>query len=102
MTFFDTLANLRMEFDRLCLEGSPRTCKDIVKAFRGVGSIDDKQMRTLVKCATSVMRLPIAVIDAIGDVTNGEHPDICLSSPKLKMSKVSSVYDMMCIAHCRV
>ena len=74
MTFFDRLANLRMEFDRLCLEGSPRTGKDIVKAFSGVGSIDDKQMRTLVQCAITVMRLPIAVIDEIGDVRNGEHP----------------------------
>ena len=48
------------------------------------------------------MRLPIAEIYAIGDVTNGKHPDICLSSPKFNKSKVSSVDDMMCIVDCRV
>ena len=102
MTFFDRLANLRMAFDHLCLKGSTWTGKYIVKSFSGVGSIDDKQMRTIFQCATTVMRLPIAVIDEIGDVTNGEHPNICLSSPKFKKSIVSSVDDMMCIEDCRV
>ena len=101
MTFFDRIENLRMEYDRLTLDGSLVTGRDVVTAFNGAYTIEEKQMRSMVQCATTVMRLYRDVIRAIGLVTNEKHPDICLSSPQLNKKNVITADEIMSTAYCR-
>lgn len=69
-----------MEFDRLQSEGAPETSRDVVHNF---SRITHNGEYTLIQVAQTAARLPLSLIKVIEELTNGEHPQLILSSSGL-------------------
>ena len=99
LTMYDRISNLKAEHLRLVSCGGRVTGSDVSKAYSGMNG---KQNRTLVQIANVVMRLSTKVIDEIGIIVNGEHPNICLSDNNLPTRGARTIQDVMELVDCRV
>lgn len=90
-TFFDVLKGLRDEADHLSgyRNGKKPLAKDVAVAYDGYSHHRES---TIKQIANTAMRLPREVIDVIGEIINGEHPDLvgenASSDPNSVMEKV--------------
>lgn len=73
MTFYDELSNLRSEFNRLSSSGSKPSNLSVAQSYFGT----TETSRTMTMLASTAVRLPMAVIETIGKITNSEHPELC-------------------------
>ncbi len=100
-TFFDIISNMRSEFERLSQIRRRVTGQDVADAYCGY-HVTSKKTSTLVQMANTVMRLPTAVINTIGAISNHEHPDLVLTTASLNKRKATSVSEVMEQEDCRV
>ncbi len=100
-TFFDMISNMRTEYDRLCKIQKRVVGQDVVNVYCGYNTTT-KKVSTLIQTANTVIRLPISVINVIGEICNAEHPDLVLSNAKLNRSKSISTDEVMRQEDCRV
>ena len=91
-TFYDMLQGLRDEADRLTTlrNGKRPVAKEVAAAYDGFGH---QKESTVKQTASTAMRLPMRVIKTIGEITNGEHPDLAGDGDSSDEKKVMETVD---------
>ncbi len=100
-TFFDMISNMKTEYDRLAKVQRRVVGQDVVDVYCGY-SVTSKKVSTLIQTANTVIRLPVSVINAIGEVCNAEHPELVLRNRKLNRRNATTVDEAMKLEDCRV
>ncbi len=100
-TFFDVISNMRTEYEVLSQNQKRVTGQDVVNEYCGY-RVTSKKISTLIQTANTAMRLPTSVINAIGEVSNTEHPDLVLCSQKLNQRGATTTDEVMEKQDCRV
>ncbi len=101
LTFFDTLSNMRTEYEKLSKTSSRVAGQDVVNAYCGY-TVTSKKRSTLVQTANTVIRLPVSVIRTIGEICNAEHPELVLTNSKLNTIGATTISEAMRQVDCRV
>lgn len=87
-TFYDVLRGLRQESERLgALMNKKPSARQIAEAYDGCSHQKENTVR---QTASTALRLDTAVIDAVGDIMNSEHPDLVVQQPGSSVKDESS------------
>ena len=99
MTFYDRIANMKEEQNRLHSEGRPANGTEVAKVYSG---LPPKKIRSLIQVANTVVRLHVKVVDTIGEIMNGEYPELCVSSNVLGTTFARTIEEAMRTIDCRI
>ncbi len=101
ITFYDMISNMRIEYERLLQIKHRVSGVDVANEYIGY-SLTDKKFSTIVQTANTVIRLPKSVLEAIGEITNAEHPELAISNCRINTHGVKTIEEMMDRYDCRI
>ena len=98
LNFYDQLNNLRSECNSLKMGQTKPSQADVSRAYFGSKSVN----KTMTLMASFAIKLSEEATSAIGEITNIEDPNLCITSPHINTGTIKSSSEVEAKIDCRV